>query len=232
MTLLTFANLTLAAALGIAIGFERQWNQGMAGLRTNSLVAFGAACFVTLGRLTEVDHTPVRMASLIVSGIGFLGAGVIFREGASVRGLNTAATLWCSGACGALAGSGLVPEAVYGALGVIAINLGLRPLRNAIARWAPHPSDVETDYRIEIACAAPAEANLRALLLANSLQSGLGLKALHSEKDGDAVRIVAELAAHSRLDAAVETVASRLGVEDGVASVRWSIAAASPAAET
>ena len=228
MTLVTFLNLTLAAALGIAIGFERQWNQGMAGLRTNALVAFGAACFVTLGRLTEIDHTPARMASLLVSGIGFLGAGVIFREGANVRGLNTAATLWCSGACGALAGAGLPVEAVYCSLGVILINLGLRPLRIAITRWAPHPVDAETDYCIEVACAVAVEANLRALLLANALQGGLGLKALRSEKAGEAARVVAELAAHARLDDAVELIAGRLGVEDGVQSVRWSITATAP----
>src|SRR5690348_3132115 len=108
MSLATFVNLTVAAGLGIAIGFERQWNQGVAGLRTNALVAFGAACFVTIGRLMANDD---RVAAQIVSGIGFLGAGVIFREGPSVRGLNTAATIWCSGACGALAGAGLVLEA-------------------------------------------------------------------------------------------------------------------------
>lgn len=230
MSLVPFADLALAALLGIAIGFERQWNQGMAGLRTNGLVAFGAACFVTLGRLSEIDHTPTRMASLIVSGIGFLGAGVIFREGASVKGLNTAATLWCSGACGALAGAGLMPEAGFCAAGVIAINLGLRPLRSAIGRWAPHPADVETDYRIEIECALAAEADLRALLLANSLQGGLGLKALHSARSKDAVKLAAELTAHNRLDAEVEAIAGRLGLEPGVAAVRWSVAAGPPPA--
>jgi len=98
MTLTAFLELTLSALLGAAIGFERQWNQGMAGLRTNALVAFGAACFVGL----HIEQA----AAYIVTGIGFLGAGVIFREGGSVRGLNTAATLWCSAAVGALSGAG------------------------------------------------------------------------------------------------------------------------------
>ena len=88
-----FAHMTLAALIGLAVGFERQWNQGMAGLRTNTLVAFGAASFVAL----RVEQTE----AYIVTGIGFLCAGVIFREGASVRGLNTATTLWCSAAAGA-----------------------------------------------------------------------------------------------------------------------------------
>jgi putative Mg2+ transporter-C (MgtC) family protein len=228
-TLFPFDNLLLAALFGVAIGFERQWNQGMAGLRTNTLVAFGAACFVTLGRMTEVDHTPTRMASLIVSGIGFLGAGLIFREGASVRGLNTAATLWCSGACGALAGAGLTAEAGFCALGVIVINLGLRPMRSAISRWAPQPGDIETDYRLDIQCEAATEPDLRTLLLGNSLQGGLGLKSLHSDRSQGSVKLVVELAAHGRADAAVEEIASRLGAEEGVLSVRWSVDAQPPA---
>jgi len=225
-----YANLLLAAVLGVAIGFERQWFQGMAGLRTNALVAFGAACFVTLGRLTESDHTPARMASLIVSGIGFLGAGVIFREGASVRGLNTAATLWCSGACGALAGAGLAAESGFCALGVIILNLCLRPLRSLITRWAPHPAEAETDYRLEITCTPAVEPDLRALLLATTFQGGLGLKSLHSEKAADAVTLLIELAAHSRLDAQVEAIAGRVGAEDGVVSVRWSVEPQPPGA--
>lgn len=219
----TYLALLLAAALGTLIGVERQWNQGMAGLRTNALVAFGAASFVTLGRLAGAGGNPDRMAAMIVSGIGFLGAGVIFREGASVRGLNTAATLWCSAAAGALAGAGLSAEASFCAVGVVAINLGLRRVKEAISRHAPHPVDVETIYRIEIRCAAAAEANLRALLLDRFLGSGLSLKSLHSDRSHRETCLVAALSAHQRLDSALEAIVSRIGAEEGVGSVRWSI---------
>src|ERR1700724_2716673 len=99
-------SLAMATLLGACIGFERQWRQRMAGLRTNTLVAIGAASFVIFEGLFPDDGSPTRVAAQVVSGIGFLGAGIIFREGVSGTGLNTAATLWCSGAVGLLAGSG------------------------------------------------------------------------------------------------------------------------------
>ena len=90
------AALNMGAALlfGAAIDFERQWRQRLAGLRTNTLVALGAATFVVFEGLFPGDSSPTRVAAQVVSGIGFLGAGIIFREGLNVRGLNTAATLW------------------------------------------------------------------------------------------------------------------------------------------
>ena len=89
-------NLAVALCLSAAIGFERQWRNRLAGLRTNTLVALGAASFVIFEELIPGESSPTRVAAQVVSGIGFLGAGLIFREGLSVRGLNTAATLWCS----------------------------------------------------------------------------------------------------------------------------------------
>ena len=100
-----FSRLATALLAGAAIGAERQWHQKMAGLRTNALVALGAGGFVAFsGVVGEGD--PTRMAAQVVSGIGFLGAGIILREGVNVRGLNTAATLWCSAMAGTFAGGG------------------------------------------------------------------------------------------------------------------------------
>jgi putative Mg2+ transporter-C (MgtC) family protein len=96
----TTLNLPTAVGLGAVIGFERQWRNRLAGLRTNTLVALGAASFVVFAELVPGDASPTRVAAQVVSGIGFLGAGIIFREGFNVRGLNTAATLWCSAAVG------------------------------------------------------------------------------------------------------------------------------------
>lgn len=96
-------NLLLAMCLGAVIGAERQWRQRMAGLRTNALVATGAAVFI-LSAMSTDPASAGRVAAQIVSGIGFLGAGVIMREGLNIRGLNTAATLWCSAGIGVLCG--------------------------------------------------------------------------------------------------------------------------------
>jgi putative Mg2+ transporter-C (MgtC) family protein len=87
--------LGLALVLGAIIGAEREWRQKTAGIRTNALVAAGAALFIMLGAIIQNDTSPTRIAGQIVTGIGFLGAGVMMRDGLNVRGLNTAATLWC-----------------------------------------------------------------------------------------------------------------------------------------
>src|SRR3981189_3764082 len=97
-------NLAVALGLSAAIGFERQWRNRLAGLRTNTLVALGAATFVMFATLVPRDASRARVAAQVVSGIGFLGAGLIFREGLSVRGLNTAATLLGAAPGGVLAG--------------------------------------------------------------------------------------------------------------------------------
>jgi putative Mg2+ transporter-C (MgtC) family protein len=122
-----------AFAFGTLIGAERQYRQRSAGLRTNVLVAVGAAAFVDFGiRVAGPGSTQVM--AYVVSGIGFLGAGAIMKEGLNVRGLNTAATLWCSAAVGAAAGAGLVAEAALLTFFVIAGNTLLRPLVNSINR--------------------------------------------------------------------------------------------------
>ncbi len=95
----------MGVGCGALIGIERQWQARRAGLRTNALVATGATLFVLYAVATN-DSSPTRVASYVVSGVGFLGGGVILREGFNVRGLNTAATLWCSAAVGVLAAGG------------------------------------------------------------------------------------------------------------------------------
>ena len=124
--------LGVAMLFGGLIGFERQWLQRMAGLRTNSLVAVGAAGFVVFSTMVSGDNSPTRMAAQVVSGVGFLGAGVILREGINVTGLNTAATLWCSAAVGALSGAGLYAVAAVGTAVVVGVNVLLRPIGRAV----------------------------------------------------------------------------------------------------
>src|ERR1700693_2641650 len=97
MDLLTFAmRMGLALLLGALMGLERQWHQRMAGTRTNALVATAASSATMIGIVIAAPAGPSRIVGQIVTGIGFLGAGVIFKEGGTVHGLNTAATVWCS----------------------------------------------------------------------------------------------------------------------------------------
>jgi putative Mg2+ transporter-C (MgtC) family protein len=150
--------------LGGLIGFERQWRQRTAGLRTNVLVAVGAAAFVDLGMRVAGSDGSVRVISYVVSGIGFLGAGVIMKEGAQVRGINTAATLWASAAVGAFAGAGQLAEATLVAAFVLAGNTLLRPLVGYIQRRPMVSEETEAIYRVHIVCKPELVADARDLL--------------------------------------------------------------------
>lgn len=105
----------VALFLGGVIGLERQWRQPMTGLRTNGLVGVGSAMFIMMGGLIAGDGSQGRVAAYVVSGIGFLGGGVILKDGFNIRGMNTAATLWRTAAVGTLAGPGHLGVAAMGA---------------------------------------------------------------------------------------------------------------------
>src|SRR5262245_22509367 len=216
--------LTVALLLGSAIGFERQWNQKMAGLRTNALVALGACGFVAFSGLVG-EGDPTRVAAQVVSGIGFLGAGVILREGINVHGLNTAATLWCSAMVGTIAGAGYVGPAVLAAAFVVATNLLLRPLIRRVNDHLLTAADVETYYNVEIVCPAAEEAHMRSLLLQALSEAGLGLRRLDSEEvsDRSKVTVTAQAVSAKRNDAALEQTVGRLSLEPTVSGATWQI---------
>lgn len=121
--------ILVALIAGVIVGFERQWHHKSAGLRTNTLVSIGAAFYVILSiQLTAQNGDVTRIIGQIVTGIGFLGAGIIFREGASVHGLTTAATVWCSSAIGCFAGAGYYVETGVATLTIVTINILLVPI--------------------------------------------------------------------------------------------------------
>jgi len=111
-----------AASLGYLIGLERELHKHYAGMRTNALVSLGAAAFVALS-LQLHDTSSTRVIGQIAAGLGFLGAGVILKDGIKVHGLTTAATIWVSGAVGSICGAGRYIDAVVVAGLVIIINL-------------------------------------------------------------------------------------------------------------
>lgn len=161
----TLTGLGAAFVLGGLIGFERQVRQRTAGLRTNTLVAVGAAVFVDMAnRLTGHDGA-VHVAAYVVSGIGFLGAGAIMKEGANITGLNTAATLWGSAAVGACAGAGLLDQAVLAALFVLASNTLLRPVVNRINRRPVQEEFSEASYTVYVICQRDSQAEVREKLV-------------------------------------------------------------------
>lgn len=130
MTYIEFTlRLLTGLGAGMLIGFERQWHHKAAGLRTNTLVATGAALFVLLSvSLTQNNGDVTRIIGQVVTGIGFLGAGIIFKEGSNILGLTTAATVWCSAAIGSLAGAGYYVETLIGVVAILTVNTLLIPV--------------------------------------------------------------------------------------------------------
>ena len=225
--------LAVALALGAAIGAERQWHQKMAGLRTNTLVAIGSAGFVIFGVLASPAEGPMdpRVAAQIVTGIGFLGAGVILREGVNVHGLNTAATLWCSAMVGALAGAGYLVAGLCGAGFVVLTNLCLRPVIQRLNARLVLIQGMETHYTITVTCRPSAGTPTRELLLRAIPEAGLDLRQIDSDVGADARIIVTARALHpARADAAVEALLGQMLRGPGVEGASWSVAPVIPEA--
>ena len=221
--------LLLALILGSVIGAERQVRQRMAGLRTNALVAAGACLFVTVSTFSGDPQGSSRIAAQVVSGIGFLGAGVIMREGLNVRGLNTAATLWCSAAVGVLAGLGYLLEGTIGAIAILGANILLRRVAQLINKQdAASATEVEQLYRLSIVCRTDDEVHVRTLML--HMLGGmpqLTIQSLHSEDLPMAgqLEVRADLLAAPANHLQLEQIISRISLEKGVSAARWAVLA-------
>jgi putative Mg2+ transporter-C (MgtC) family protein len=212
--------LSVAAALGGAIGTERELRERQAGLRTHLVVCVGSALFTIVsaygfreflvhgGSVVRAD--PTRIAAQIVSGIGFLGAGAIIRQGLSVRGLTTAATLWLVAAIGMACGAGYYSAAVISTAGGL-ITLG--PLRIAaykiIHRYRPQVDRLIVDI--------PAGGSPVPVLEVIEARGGR-VVALEIAQEGDRRSMALDVELHGL---AAPTIVSDVGSIDGVLEVRW-----------
>jgi putative Mg2+ transporter-C (MgtC) family protein len=209
-----------ALVLGAAVGLERQWRQRTAGLRTNAPVALGAALFELFAVLLTGQHgiDPTRIAAYVVSGIGFLGAGVILRDGIHVNGINTAATIWCSAAVGVLADAGYLPAAAL----TLTAHLALRPIARRVDRLPASPgTEVETTYQFRAITHAADEAHIRTLLVRELTRDDFVLHSVQShdlDTGTGLVQVTAELQGEDRDDVALEAAVSRLSLEPTVSN--------------
>jgi putative Mg2+ transporter-C (MgtC) family protein len=218
----TFPRLLLAMVLGSVIGAERQWRQRAAGLRTNTLVCFGAAAFVDLAT-TVGGPNNTNVIAYVVSGVGFLGAGAIMKDGGSIRGLNTAATLWCSAAVGACAGSGEMLDAVFATLLLITINLALRPLSRFVDRRSLAATRNVGIYRLVVISSREHEQAVSTVVLRALASQPLTLRELRTEEteESDEVLIQVVVESTSRDKILVEKLAAELRVNANVTGVEW-----------
>jgi len=218
----TAITLAIALVLGTLIGAERQYRQRTAGLRTNALVAVGAAGFVTLGMRLNANGGATQVLAYVISGIGFLGAGVIMKEGTNVRGLNTAATLWCSAAVGGFAGAGHGAEAALLTAFVLAGNTFLRPIVNLISRIPISEAATEATYQVHVTVDADHRDAVRDVMVEKLEAANYPLRDLDVlERAEDEVELVATLAATSVEAAELDEVTRQLEKTKGVSYATW-----------
>lgn len=211
------SRISVCFVLGIVIGLERQYRRRIAGIRTITLVSLGAFLFVSISTLT-VDNDITRIAAQVVSGIGFLGAGVILRDGVNVRGLNTAATLWCSAAIGTLTALGLIVEAVIGVVYILLSNLFLRfisrKIMKKIATKAEH-------YNLVIDCEKDKELTVKNLLIQKTKSQQTLVKSFSTKKEDNSIRIETQLEIINNDSDIINNIINSLCIEPGVVSTEY-----------
>ena len=204
--------------LSILIGSERQYRNGMVGLRTNVLVAIGSFMFnyVTFG--VSGDHDFTRMGAGIVSGMGFLGAGIIIQGNNRVKGLNTAATLWCVSAIGVLTSSGMLFESCVGTFLVLFSNIILRLISFFVMNKIKNK--LKEKCILRVSCTRTIEGSICQTLSSYIEQHNLNLISMNKDEvTKDEVKLVVTIIT-SRPDE-VDNLVKALSAEVGVTSLSW-----------
>ncbi len=218
----TAVSFTAAFIFGTMIGAERQYRQRTAGLRTNALVALGAAAFVDLAARLAGSAEALRVIAYVVSGVGFLGAGVIMKEGMNVRGLNTAATLWCSAAVGACAGTDMLAEAALLTLYVLLGNTLLRPLVNLINRIPIDEQALEQTYEVRVIASHQAMEEMRELLVEKLDEAKYPVGDVEiTDRNAETVEILATLVSTSIDPEEIDAVTNFMEKQPGVFYAGW-----------
>ena len=222
----TLVSLFVAFVLGTLIGAERQYRQRSAGLRTNVLVCVGAAAFVDLANRIDGAEGALRVIAYVVSGIGFLGAGVIMKEGLNVRGLNTAATLWASAAVGCCAGADMAAQSVALTIFILAGNTLLRPLVNAIDRIPLNERTSEATYEISITTDSRRAAELRDFMNERLEAASYPVRETKIVSHSvDNVEVSAVLVPRAVEPGDLDAVVSDLSKLSGVSHATWNVSA-------
>ena len=213
------ARIGCAFVMGTFIGVERQIRQRNAGLRTNILVSIGAAAFTILSySMTTGNGDPSRVAAQIVSGIGFLGGGLILKDGLTVRGLNTAATIWCSAACGTLSGVGLYKEAAILVICVLLTHCLFRPLCALLEKRTAKVYH----YSIRAECQRNASNSIQKLIMDTlAFDQDVQLNSLFYKGDDERVTVCCDMATLGEHKVLLDLVVSRLRSRSEVYSVGW-----------
>ena len=199
-------------ALGFAIGLERQWRRRVIGLRTNVLVCLGSFLFVSFSLLTNAKDVS-RIAAQVVSGIGFLGAGVILKDKGNIKGLDTAATLWCDAAIGTLCAAGFLLEALVGTLFILLANVVLRGITRKLQF---------DKYRLKVVSSEEQEFLIRTLISQSTNKTDASLISIDTtDLDDDKIRITATFNVPKDGTSLLEELVNRIVIEPGITSSGW-----------
>jgi len=210
--------ITVCFILGITIGIERQYRRKTAGVRTITLVSLGAFLFVSISYLTPANDI-TRIAAQVVSGIGFLGAGVILSDGINIKGLNTAATLWCSAAIGTLTALGLILEAIIGVSYILLSNVVLRFVSRKIMRKNTHHN--KSNYILIVVCDEEKEMIVKNMLIQKLKTHQNIIQNFYTEKDDNKVKLEVKLEMVNGSSDNIDNIVNRLCIEPGVELVEY-----------
>ena len=212
--------IIVSFALSFALGLERQWRRRVIGLRTNVLVCLGSFLFVSFSFLTNA-YDVSRIASQVVCGIGFLGAGVILKDKGNIKGLDTAATLWCAAAIGTLCASGFLLEALVGTLFILLANVVLRGITRKLN--LKHVEKMQFDkYRLKVVCSEEQEFLIRTLISQSTNKTDASLISIETtDLEDERIRITATFNVPKGATFLLEDLVNRIVIEKGIVSSGW-----------
>lgn len=214
-------HIAIAFILSFLVGLERQWRRRSIGLRMAVLVCMGSLMF-THASLSLVSGDIGRIASQIVSGIGFLGAGIIIQDDKkNITGLNTASTIWCSAAIGMLCAQGLIIEATIGTLFVLLCNISLRDIALTISKIEP-TKDGYHKYSIKVACKNKVMAKVRNDLVVFSESEHIFVENVDvvEKKDNECTIIMNVRVPYKKLDF-IEHLMNNMTLNSDIISLGW-----------
>ncbi len=222
--------LIIAILLGFIVGLERQWTKHQAGILTNVIVCVGAysySAFSYIAYDSNVDVT--RIAAQVVCGIGFLGAGLILRDGTNIRGLSTAATIWATAAIGILCTVSNIFFSIIVAFAIVLLHLVLHPLSSYIDKRKNYNKErvsrAECLYKISIKCTEESETDIRSHLVKTIRnKNDILLHNLESVTTDDSnVKIRAYVTTVKKNDEIIENLLIHIGKDPGIISAGWKI---------
>lgn len=222
--------LAVAIVLGFIVGLERQWTKHQAGILTNVIVCVGAFAYSAFSYIAAGDNVDVtRVAAQVVSGIGFLGAGLIIRDGINIRGLSTAATIWTTAAVGVLCTLEDIWFSVIVAVAIVILHLLLHPFSSFINKKSHYTERVdraECTYKITIICSESSETDIRSHLVKTIKDKpDVLLHNLESnETDNKNIKIRAYVTTPKKNNDEIESLLIHIGKDEGIISAGWKIA--------